>query len=249
VPTRDCSHPLDSDATIYPGDPPVELTPAATHEDDGYRITEVRLGSHSGTHIDAPSHTEPDGRPIDAFDLSEFVFETRLVECAGLDAREAIELDDLPDELRGDSESRARANDADGTDDENEMLIFRTGWDAHWGTDRYFDHPSLSREVAAWCAERGYHVGLDVLSPDPTPSVGNEEPPSEGNGEPPKQKDADSTAEPDGLPAHSELLGRDRFVLENLTGLGDLPDRFELRAYPLPLGDGDGSPVRAVAVW
>ena len=232
MPTRDLSHPLDSDATVYPGDPAVELDPVATHAADGYRVTEVRLGSHSGTHIDAPNHTEPDGRTIDEFDVGEFTFDAFLVDCAGTEAREAIELDDLPDGLRGDPDEKN-----DSTNDE--MLIFRTGWDVHWGTDRYFDHPYLSREVASWCAERGYHVGLDALSPDPSPSE--------------KEVDAtagaDSTAEPDGVPAHRELLGSGRFVLENLTGLADLPDGFELRTYPLPLAESDGSPVRAVAIW
>jgi kynurenine formamidase len=42
-------------------------------------------------------------------------------------------------------------------------------------------------------------------------------------------------------------LGDSRLVFENLTGLERLPQRFELRAYPLALG-GDGAPVRAVGV-
>jgi kynurenine formamidase len=55
--------------------------------------------------------------------------------------------------------------------------------------------------------------------------------------------------EPTGVPAHHQLLGNDLFVIENLTALADLPERFELRAYPLALTEADGSPVRAVAVW
>ena len=215
MPTRDLSQPLDADATVYPGDPEIELSPAATHGEDGYRVTEVRLGSHAGTHIDAPSHTEPDGRDLDAFDVEEFAFDARLVDCSGTDAREAIGPAALPD------------------DPDAELLVVRTGWDAHWGTDRYFDHPYLSRETAARCAEAGCHLALDALSPDPSPSASG------------RKKET----EPDGTPAHRELLGRDRLVVENLTGLDDLPERFELRAYPLPLAGADGSPVRAVAVW
>jgi kynurenine formamidase len=240
VPTRDLSHPLNADATVYPGDPRVELAPAATHAADGYRVTEVRLGSHSGTHVDAPSHTEPDGRTIDEFAVGEFAFDARLVDCTGIGVREAIELSDLPDELRGDDDPDAEK----GSASENEMLVFRTGWDDHWGTDRYFDHPHLSREVAAWCAERGYHVGLDALSPDPSPSEG-----ADGERADDATEESTQATEPDGVPAHRELLGSERFVLENLTGLDDLPGRFELRAYPLSLADGDGSPARAVAVW
>lgn len=223
MPSRDLSHPLDSDTTVYPGDPAVELTPAATHDADGYRVTDLQLGSHSGTHIDAPSHTKPDGRDLDEFDIEEFTFDARLVDCSGMGAREAIG----PDDLLG---SEALPADLDS---ETDLLVVRTGWDDHWGTDRYYDHPYLSRDAAAWCAEQRLHVGLDTLSPDSSPS----------------KMDAQSPAEPDGVPAHHELLGNDRFVIENLTGLVELPERFELRAYPLSLAAADGSPVRAVAVW
>ncbi|WP_135830261.1 cyclase family protein [Halorussus halobius] len=215
MPTRDLSQPLDADATVYPGDPAVELAPAATHETDGYRVTELRLGSHAGTHVDAPSHTEPDGRDLDAFDPEEFVFDARLVDCSDASAREAIEPAELP------------------ADPDAELLAVRTGWSDRWGTERYVDHPYLSERAAAHCADRGVHVGLDALSPDPTPS-----------GPAPESGD-----EPTGVPAHRELLGSGLFVVENLTGLADLPERFELRAYPLALARADGSPVRAVAVW
>ena len=220
MPTRDLTQSLDADATVYPGDPDVESTPAATHESDGYRVTELRLGTHSGTHIDAPSHTEPDGKTLDAFDVESFAFDARVVDCSELEAREPIGVDAVPDRESGENPK-------------TEMLVFRTGWDAHWGTDRYLDHPYLSADAAAACAERGWHVGLDALSPDPSPS----------------ERGAERAGEPDGVPAHRELLGSELFVVENLTGLEGLPERFELRAYPLALAAADGSPVRAVATW
>lgn len=232
MPTRDLSQSLDADATVYPGDPEVEFAPAATHESDGYRVTELRLGSHAGTHIDAPSHTEPDGKNLDEFEVGEFAFDARLVDCSELDAREPIGPETVPEKPENLSNP---ANPADFADPDTEMLIFRTGWDDHWGTDRYFDHPYLTAEAAAKCAERGLHIGLDVLSPDPSPSK--------------TEKEGANSAEPDGVPAHHELLGSGLFVVENLTGLADLPERFDLRAYPLALAGADGSPVRALAVW
>lgn len=218
MPTRDLSHPLDDDVTVYPGDPAVEYAPAATHESDGYRVTEVRLGSHAGTHIDAPSHTESDGRNLDEFDVERFAFDARLVDCSKKGQREAISAGDLPAET-----------DAD-------MLVLRTGWADRWGTDGYYDHPYLSAAAAEACAERGWSVGVDALSVDPSPSR------DEGISE----TDSD---EPAGVPAHHALLGSERFILENLRALDGLPRRFELRAYPIPLAEADGAPVRAVAVW
>ena len=234
MPTRDLTHPLDESTAVYPGDPPVRLAPAATHDEDGYRVTDLRLGSHSGTHVDAPSHTEPDGKDVDEFAVDRFAFDARLVDCSGKDAREPIRRDELASKVDDEKANHGEANDEEvgGAD----LLVVRTGWDAHWGTDRYFDHPYLDREAAAWCADRGLSVGLDALSPDPTPTRGDGEA---------KAK----TTEPDGVPAHRELLGEGRLVVENLCDLGGLPDRFEVRAYPLALSGADGAPVRAVAVW
>ncbi len=208
---RDCSHELDTTTTVYPGDPPVERTPHATHDADGFRVTRLELGTHSGTHVDAPAHTEPDGRTLDEFPIETFEFDALLIDCCDKSAREPIELADLPE----------------STDDT--LLVFHTGWDTHWGTDAYFDHPYLSAETAAWCADHDYHVAIDALNVDPTPSE---------NANP---------DEPEGVPSHHALLGSDRLIVENLTNLDGLPRRFTLSAFPLSVKDADGAPVRAVA--
>lgn len=267
MPSHDLTQSLDADATVYPGDPPVESTPAATHDEDGYRVTEWRLGTHSGTHVDAPSHTEPEGKNLDAFGVEEFVFEARLVDCSHLGAREPIGPEMVPERGRAEENRKAEKN---GRAEENEraeknrtarngtarsgttrdeLVVFRTGWADHWGTERYFDHPYLSREAAATCAERGFHVGMDALSPDPSPSEREATTGEEASDETSESAERDEETEPEGVPAHRELLGSERFVVENLTGLAGLPERFELRAYPLALAAADGSPVRAVATW
>ncbi|MCO8246274.1 MULTISPECIES: cyclase family protein [unclassified Haladaptatus] len=210
---RDCTHPLTPATTVYPGDPHVECTPHATHEEDGYRVTSLELGTHSGTHIDAPSHTEPDGRTLDSFSIETFAFEARLVDCRGKGPREPIDRGALP-------------NPADA-----DLLVLHTGWDAHWGTDAYFDHPYLTADAAAWCVDNDCHVGIDALNVDSTPT----------------QNARDD--EPDGIPAHHALLGSDHLILENLTNLDGLPERFRLSAFPLAVADADGGPVRAVAEW
>lgn len=237
MPCTDLTHPVEDGMQTYPGDPPVSLTAAATMANDGARVTGLSLGSHAGTHVDAPAHTEPDGRTLGTFDLSAFVFEARLVDATGLGERAAIGLDALPE--------RVAAPDLD-------CLVFHTGWDADWGTDHYRDHPYLAPETAAWCAERGLAVGLDTLGPDPTPSAdaapGSDAGADVGSDIGADTGDAANTAATDGFPAHHALLGADCLVVENLTGLDAVPERFTLRAYPLAL-DADGAPVRAVAAW
>lgn len=207
---------------VYPGDPPVSIEPHATMVDDGYRSSRVSLGTHAGTHVDAPAHTEPDGKTLDAFDVDAFRFDATVIDCTDVGARSAI--------------TRERI-ETEGPPTGIDALLLHTGWDDHWGTDRYRDHPFLAPAAAGWLADRGYHVGLDTFGPDPTPpAAGWSDGTSEG-----------SAGGVPGIPAHHALLGAERFVVENLRGLDRLPERVTLHAYPLAVAATDGAPVRAVA--
>jgi kynurenine formamidase len=207
--TYDLSRTVESGMQTYPGDPAVRLEPHAELTSDGCRVTVLSLGSHTGTHVDAPSHTEAEGRALGSYPLDTFRFDAQVADVRR-GAREPIGVTDLPDPTEAD------------------ILVFRTGWDDHWGTERYLDHPYLAREAAEWCVAHDYHVATDALSVDPTPSP-------------------NARATSTGLDAHHALLGAGCLIYENLTGLDAVPSRFRLHAYPLSL-DADGSPVRAVAV-
>lgn len=222
---RDLSQPIETGMPTYPDDPDASLSPSATHEADGYATSELRLGTHAGTHVDAPRHTLPDGATIDDLDVGEFAFDALFVDAHPLEPREAIPATALP------SPGEYAASEAD-------LLVIRTGWGPHWGTDRYADHPYLTVEAAERCRELGCGVGLDAFGPDPTPPADGFEAGSET-----------AAGEPDGTPAHDVLLGAGLPIVENLRGLGALPERFRLYAFPLRLVEGDGSPVRAVAEW
>ncbi|MBX0304488.1 cyclase family protein [Haloarcula salinisoli] len=233
MPAADLSHPVESGMPVYPGDPAVTVDPHATMVADGYRVSALSCGSHTGTHIDAPSHTEPDGRAIDEFPVSRFVRDAVRVDLRDHSPREPIRPADLP------------SVDA-------EAVVLWTGWDRHWGDADYLDHPYLTPAAARHCAEQGYDVAVDALNVDPTPATG-----AGGSNEPHATDGAGGSGDPhatdddavEGVPAHHELLGNDRLVVENLTNLGGVPERFELAAVPLALADGDGAPVRAVARW
>jgi kynurenine formamidase len=220
---RDLSRPIETGMPTYPGDPDVTLAPDATHEGDGYATSEFRTGTHAGTHVDAPRHTLSEGEPIDEIDPGRFAFDARLVDLRSLEPREAITAEELPE-----------PNALDAAVD---FLVLRTGWAAHWGTDRYRDHPYLTAAAARRCRELGIGVGLDTFGPDPTPS---------GSAE---TTGSTRETEPEGTPAHDALLRDSLPIVENLCGLDGLPARFRLYAFPLRLRDGDGSPVRAVAEW
>ena len=151
----DLSVPLDDDTPVWPGDPPVRLTPAATIARDGYNLLAVHLGSQSGTHCDAPFHFDPDGARIDELDLRLFTGPGVLLDLRGLPARHPIGVRDLTavDRL------------APGS-----IVVLHTGWSAHRGTPHYADHPYLAADGCRALLDRGVRtVGLDTPNVDETP--------------------------------------------------------------------------------
>lgn len=148
----DLTRSITSGMPTYPGDPEVRIEPHATHESDGYRVSRVELGSHAGTHVDAPTHTEPDGATLGAFSLADLRFRAQVVDCRDAGANEPIEADAL-----------------DGLDlAAVGAVVFHTGWGDAWGTDRMTAHPYLAPETARRCADADVAVAVDALSPDPT---------------------------------------------------------------------------------
>jgi kynurenine formamidase len=209
----------------YPGDPDVRIEPHATHEADGYRVSRVALGSHTGTHVDAPAHTEPDGATLGAFDPEDLRFDARVVDCRDAEAGEAL----APDVLGRDG--------ANADLDDVSALVFRTGWAEAWGTDRMLAHPSLAPETARRCAAADVAVVTDALSPDPSGGAPDSDSAS--------HTDADSAHD---LPAHRALLGAGLPIVENVCNLDALPETgvFELLVCPLKI-DADGAPARVLA--
>ncbi len=140
------------------------------------------------------------------------------------------------DALKVDCTSKA-ANELITVDDcpeptDHDLLLFQTNWSRHWGTAKYHRHPCLGTDAAQFCVDHDYHVGLEAFSPDPIPKVDLPDEEAEG----PKE-----------FPAHDVLFDGDRFVIENLASLTPLPRECRLFAFPLPLRNADGSPIRAIA--
>jgi len=69
----DLSHELDNGMPTYPGDTRTSLEATATILKDGMNLTKVVLSSHTGTHIDAPSHFIENGMTIDQIPARFFV--------------------------------------------------------------------------------------------------------------------------------------------------------------------------------
>src|SRR5207247_10389778 len=65
--------PIRDAMMVYRGNPPVRIRPAMTLSKDGVNLSQLCLGSHTGTHIDAPSHFIRGGAGADRLALDRFI--------------------------------------------------------------------------------------------------------------------------------------------------------------------------------
>ncbi|TQR35938.1 cyclase family protein [Lysinibacillus sphaericus] len=206
----DLTHTLTEKISVYPGTDQPSLKIICNHESDGFKETALTLTSHTGTHMDAPNHIFKDGITLDLISVEQFVGKGLVIDCSDLTEGQKITLD--------------RINKVKKGVDQADFLLFYTGWDQYWGTDKYFgDYPHMTEEVAEYLIQSNKKgVGLDVISIDSMTSLTN----------------------------HKKVLFDSNFVIvENLTKLGEIGNElFTFYALPMKYENADGAPVRAIAI-
>lgn len=216
---------------VYPGDPEVLIEAALTVPRDGANVLALAIGTHTGTHADAPLHVRDGWASLDDLPLGVFSGNAELVDVRGVEYGRPI----TAGLLAGIAPAGTPAPGGPGHPER--VLLLRTGCAEAWGTDDYLKHPWLDAAAAQLIVDRGYRaVGLDALSVDPTPHTGSAA--SEGA---------------HGFPAHDILAGNGCIIVENLTGLEQVQEALEAGSavevflFPLNIPGADGAPIRAVA--
>jgi arylformamidase len=149
----DLSHPLENGMTYFPGDPEPRITPA--NAASPWRVTQLSIGTHTGTHIDAASHFISHGKTIGDYPPERFLLPGIVVPVLGRSDDELISPDAFADYLT--------------TFPSGGALLIHTGWDQHWKSGRYLRHPYLSREAAQLLVHNDVSiVGIDALNVDST---------------------------------------------------------------------------------
>jgi len=206
----DLSHPLFDSMPVYPGSESPVFETVATVSHEGYAEKRITLFSHTGTHLDAPSHILSRGPSVDLLPVDHFAGAASVLDFSSYSGR-TIDVDDL-------MPYRYLIQNSN-------FVLIHTGWSRHWGLTAYnTGYPVLSGNAADWICQFGLKgLGVDAISVDPPQTPG--------------------------LPVHRRLLEQQIIVIENLTRLQDLPQSgFTFLALPLRIQDGDGSPVRAIAM-
>ena len=133
--------------------PFVEITQLGRHGIENRETRKLVLGTHTGTHIDAPRHFIPDGETVDQIPLEQLVGPAAVLDLTAFGAGMEVGSGDLARALGMRSATR---------------VLMRFDWDRTLGTMAYYnDSPYLSEEAAQWLVDQGCRLlGMDTAMPD-----------------------------------------------------------------------------------
>ena len=137
---------LTEDTPVYPGDPKTSIKPAGILSEDGFCDHYISIGTHVGTHIDAPMHMIENGKSLDQIPISQFIGNGRYV--------------------RTDAGNFGAVKEANIK--EGDIVLFHTGMSSKYHDPAYFnDYPAMSEETARFLVDAKVKmVGFDTCSAD-----------------------------------------------------------------------------------
>ncbi|MFQ5847643.1 MAG: cyclase family protein [Candidatus Methylomirabilales bacterium] len=211
----------------WPGYPSLEIHNTHHLARDGFFANAWDIHEHSGTHVDAPLHFSKEG-----WSAADIPAEALVVPVVVLDIRRRV---------RRDPDAQVRVEDVTrwekkhGRVPPGAAVLMWSGWEdrvrdpaAYRNMDRQgiMHFPGFSREAAEFLVtERAVGgIGVDTLSLDYGPSTD--------------------------FGAHVTVLPTNRWGIENLANLGQLPPRGATLFAGVPRVKGaSGGPARILAVW
>jgi len=148
----DATVPITSSMPVWPGDPPVKLSVKSHLSRDKTHtvtLTAMEMGSHTGTHVDAPYHMIESGKRLHEFPLDTFIGKAAVFEIPGVRSIGRRELEPL------------KWNGV-------ERVLLKTENSKHWNDGKFYEEfVYLEPDGAEFLVERGVRlVGIDYLSID-----------------------------------------------------------------------------------
>ena len=152
----DLSLPIEEGMMTFPTHwhPVVEITILGRHGIEGRETRKLVLGTHIGTHADAPRHFVPKGTTIDEVPLETLIGPATVLDFTGCAPLQEIDVPDL--------EARI------GSKSIPSRILLRTGWSEYFGDLKFYnEYPFLSEKAARWLVEKNVRlIAMDTPSPD-----------------------------------------------------------------------------------
>jgi arylformamidase len=147
----DVSVPIRHGGLVYPGNPPISITPVQSiAAGNTANVSRIDLGSHTGTHVDAPLHFMEGGAGVDELPLDVLTGPARLIA--------------FDDDVMSVGEAELRRHDLRGVT----RLLLRTrnsAWLASGSPEFHPDFTHVAPDGAEYLVSLGVRlVGVDYLS-------------------------------------------------------------------------------------
>ena len=135
---------------VYPGSPQPSFIPWSKFDRHGYDSEAMFMSTHTGTHVDAPSHFKPGLASIDMISTDRLVCNAVLIR-AEKSANQQIEEQDLGNQIS-----------------EGDAVVIATGWEKRSSSRNYMsENPGLSEQAARYLARKSVNaVAIDCPSID-----------------------------------------------------------------------------------
>lgn len=149
----DCAQPLIAGGPNWIDYAPISISKPYSVAEDGFAAERIDLSTHSGTHVDAPSHFLTDGATIDQLPIERFFGYAVAVDLRAKRGAAPIDREDL-----------TQAGEAIANDD---IVLIATGMGERRANTRAWltEYPYLTRNAARFLVERGVRgVGTDAIS-------------------------------------------------------------------------------------
>lgn len=159
----DLTLPIHEGMATFPSNwhPAVEITLLGRHGIENRETRKLVLGTHTGTHCDAPRHFIPDGETVDMLSLDTLIGPAFVVDFSNSQPLQKMEVADFKQQLGNRRPER---------------LVMRFDWSDHWGKKDYYTNPPfISPAAAKWLVDSGLRLlAMDIPSPDnPADSLGS----------------------------------------------------------------------------
>lgn len=133
--------------------PLVEITQLGRHGIENRETRKLVLGTHTGTHVDAPRHFIPKGMTIDQVPLDQLIGRAAVLDLSSATRFQQLDVADIAAEVG---------------EHPIERVVLRFDWSDQIGTLAYYsDHPFLSEAAAQWLVDHGCRLlAMDTPMPD-----------------------------------------------------------------------------------
>lgn len=153
----DISVPIENGMHVWPSDPPIRLEAfghASKDRSHRIQVTSICCGSHTGTHLDAPSHMIEGSSTLGDIPLEALIGPARVIHATGVESIDRATLE---------------RSDWKGV----ERVVFRTENSAHWLDPTFYESfVYLQPDAARFLVSIGIRlIGIDYLSIDSYMSV------------------------------------------------------------------------------